>query len=1069
MAVISGATRGRSSPGDPEQPVSVVSGSRDVPVPRAFDRFLLWAQRRAIPYAISGFPRCFATHGLRILLLIDDGTCMGGVIVGVDIGSVTVKVVVLDGERRIHATRYVRSRGRPRAVLLDTLRELEAAGQLTDVLAVGLSGSGGGPVAAMLGGHHVNELVAQARAIELLHPEARTVIEIGGQDSKLLALRVDETTGCLVLRDFAMNALCAAGTGAFLDQQADRLGIRIENEWAALALQSQNPARIAGRCTVFAKSDMIHLQQRGIPMPDILMGVCLALARNFKTVIGKGRSFAPPLVFQGGVASNAAVVRAFEMVLGLPAGAIVVPQHHTFMPALGTAFAALDEYRAGTARQFLGIDALAEAVRDDLQARRTLPVLERPTGSRPAQPNAIRARDGAPLPVWVGVDIGSISTKVVLVDEQDRLVARWYALTAGRPLEAVREGLRTIGAEVGDAVVVRGAGTTGSGRHLVGDFIGADAVRNEITAQTRAAVAIDADVDTIIEIGGQDSKFMRVDHGAVVDFAMNNACAAGTGSFLQEQADRLRIEIADEFADRAFASRCPAALGERCTVFMESDLVHHQQQGADVADLTAGLAYSIAENYLNRVVNGRSLGRRVFFQGAVASNTAVVAAFAARTRRTITVPRDNDVTGALGAAILARETMAARARRQGSAPTRFRGFDLADRTYAAEVFECKACPNLCEVNRVTIGGDAPIFYGARCDRFEEAGRARKWQQIRDPFAERDRLLCGDWTPPDARTGTRRVAMSRSLLYYDMFPFWRAFFETLGLEIVLSNPTNPRILQRARDEAGIEACLPVKLAFGHHAEVLGLPVDYVFAPGVMTRESVAPGQPHRFVCPMVAAAPQLLRAICGVPDDPPRLLTPTLHLEDRAVARRQLRRLARDVDASARAADRAAEAAFTAQREFRARLVRHGRDLLASLDGGAPAAVVVGRPYNVNDLGANLDLPLKLRKIGIMPVPLDLLPLDDVPMPTSHADMFWRAGQDILRAAALLHGDPRLHAIYLTNFSCGPDSFLLSFFREEMAGRPFLELEVDEHTADAGLITRCEAFFDSLGVQREDFA
>src|SRR5688572_25422599 len=301
-----------------------------------------------------------------------------GVVLGVDIGSVTVKVVILDEQQNIHAMRYVRSRGRPRLVLLETLRELRDAGELTDVLAVGLSGSGGGPVADMLGGHHVNELVAQARAIELLHPEARTVIEIGGQDSKLLSLRLDEATGRLVLQDFAMNALCAAGTGAFLDQQADRLGIHIEKEWEALALQSTSPARIAGRCTVFAKSDMIHLQQRGVPMADILMGVCLALARNFKTVIGKGRSFAPPIVFQGGVASNAAVKRAFEMVLGLPAGAIVIPEHHTFMPALGTAFAALDEYHEGTSLQFRGIEALDAAVREDLKTRRVLPVLQRP-------------------------------------------------------------------------------------------------------------------------------------------------------------------------------------------------------------------------------------------------------------------------------------------------------------------------------------------------------------------------------------------------------------------------------------------------------------------------------------------------------------------------------------------------------------------------------------------------------------------------------------------------------------------------------------------------------------------
>jgi predicted nucleotide-binding protein (sugar kinase/HSP70/actin superfamily) len=221
--------------------------------------------------------------------------------------------------------------------------------------------------------------------------------------------------------------------------------------------------------------------------------------------------------------------------------------------------------------------------------------------------------------------------------------------------------------------------------------------------------------------------------------------------------------------------------------------------------------------------------------------------------------------------------------------------------------------------------------------------------------------------------------------------------------------------------------------------------------------------------MVAAVPQLLRANRPAPAAGPRFLTPTLRLDDVPAARRQLRRLAAEFGSSTRDADRAVQAAFTAQDDFRVRLARYGRELLASLDGTAPAAAVVGRPYNVNDLGANLDLPLKLRKIGVIPIPVDLLPLDDVALPASHADMFWRSGQDILRAGTLLRDDPRLHAIYITNFNCGPDSFLLSFFRERMGNKPFLELELDEHTADAGLITRCEAFFDSLGVHLEELA
>ncbi|MFQ5653331.1 MAG: acyl-CoA dehydratase activase, partial [Planctomycetota bacterium] len=317
-------------------------------------------------------------------------------------------------------------------------------------------------------------------------------------------------------------------------------------------------------------------------------------------------------------------------------------------------------------------------------------------------------------------------------------------------------------------------------------------IRTEITAQARAAVAIDPTVDTIFEIGGQDSKLIRIDHGAVVDFAMNNACAAGTGSFLEEQADRLHIDIRDDFSGLALSSRAPTCLGERCTVFMESDLVHHQQQGAQLPDLTAGLAYSIAQNFLNRVVNGRALGRNIFFQGGVASNGSVVAAFRRLTGRAVTVPPHHDVTGAIGAAILAMENSTRDAPpAPGDAhsapaplpPTRFHGFDLSDRTYATTTFECRACPNLCEVNKVAIAGDRPLFSGARCDRFDEAQRRRtRLGDIPDLFAERNAMLLGDYAPPSPeRNGKTRLALPRALTFHELFPFWRAFCDTLGID------------------------------------------------------------------------------------------------------------------------------------------------------------------------------------------------------------------------------------------------------------------------------------------------
>jgi predicted CoA-substrate-specific enzyme activase len=984
---------------------------------------------------------------------------MDRVWLGIDVGSTTVKVAALDAAGDLLTHVYQRANGRPRPTLLGAVDDVLSRLGGPAVAAVGLTGSGGGPIASLLGVRHLNELIAQTFAVGRFHPEARTVIEMGGQDSKLLSLDRDPGTGRVQLVDFSMNALCAAGTGSFLDQQAERLGIAIDREFAELALTSASPARIAGRCTVFAKSDMIHLQQQGTPLPDILAGLCLALARNFKAVIGKGKAFTPPVLFQGGVAYNGAVVRAFEDVLRLDRGAILVPEHHCIMAALGAGYSAIEEAPDGDAA-FGGFGPLEEAVRAGVEDSASLPPLRpRPPRFVPLLP----ARSTAGLPVYLGIDVGSISTCLVLVGEGGELVARRYVMTAGRPLEAVRGALFDLGLEVGGRVEVRGVGTTGSGRYLTGDFVGADVVRNEITAQARAAVSFDPDVETVIEIGGQDSKYIRLNGGAVVDFTMNHACAAGTGSFLEEQADRLRISIEEEFSRLALSAPCPVSLGERCTVFMESDLLHHQQQGKSLENLTGGLAYSIAQNYLNRVVDGRAIGERVLFQGGVAWNDAVVAAFEALLDRPVTVPPNHDVSGAIGAALLAQEELARRRRSDRTEPTRFRGFDLRERTHVAESFECRACPNLCEVSRVTISGEPPIFYGARCDRFEEAGRGRTRHtaELPDLFAERRALLMGDYREPNGRNGRRRVGIPAYMVFHDLFPYWRAFFEELDLEIVISESTNARLTRMSQELAVAETCFPVKLAYGHTKDVLDKDIDFLFLPSLTDREDPLPGQQYNVYCPYVPAVPQMLGAHLAPEAVGVTPLKVTLALGSVPVERTELQTLATRLGVPRKRIVAAAKLGRQAQTEFCEAVRRRGREVLASLPEGQQAVVLVGRPYNIHDAGSCMDLALKFRRLGVLPIPMDYLPLHDVDITDYYNHMFWRCGQDLLAAAKLIAADPRLLAVYVTNFNCGPDSFLTGFFRRIMGRKPFLQLEIDDHTADAGLITRCEAFLESV--------
>jgi len=565
---------------------------------------------------------------------------------GIDVGSLTIKVVLLD-EEEVCAWKYLPSQGVPLLVVLSTLDGLFHDFSPEQIQHVSVTGSGGRYIGELLSARYVNELVAQTRAVERFCPEARSVIEIGGQDSKFLVL--EKRDGRLVLVDFALNTQCAAGTGSFLEQQATRLGTTIE-EFSELATQAEDAPYIAGRCAVFAKSDIVHLQQVGTPFPEILKGLCLALARNFCSDIARGKPFCHPILFQGGVSKNQGMVSAFETVLGLEQGELIIPEHQVLMPAIGAALSVKEQdgarfnWEAARERLLKAASQVAEVARhtDRLEARKVSPVQD-------------------PLPVlngrtpgFLGIDVGSISTKAVAIDTEGRLLAKVYRWTRADPLGATNECLRVLHEQVGKRLDVRGVGVTGSGRDLVGWYVGADVVKNEITTQYRAATAINPEVDTVFEIGGQDSKYIRVEDGIVVDFALNKACAAGTGSFLEEQAGRLGITVG-ELVEAAFSSPRPVQLGERCTVFMESDLIHHQQRGAAKADLAAGLAYSIAINYLNRVVGDKPIGKRILFQGGVAGNHAVTSAFENILGKSVTVPPHFEVTGALGVALIAQE------------------------------------------------------------------------------------------------------------------------------------------------------------------------------------------------------------------------------------------------------------------------------------------------------------------------------------------------------------------------------------------------------------------------------
>lgn len=966
---------------------------------------------------------------------------------GMDIGSVSINTVVLDPAGEVLYEDYRRTHGEPWRTALQILRELRERFDPDAFRLAAFTGIGGKGVAQAVGGVFINEVIAQARGTFTFLPHARTVIDMGGEDAKLILLDRDPQ-GHLVIVDFAMNTLCAAGTGSFLDQQAHRLGYSIE-EFSQLALKSTTPPRVAGRCSVFAKTDMIHLQQGATPDYEIIAGLCLAMARNLKSNLAKGKTIHRPVAFQGGVAHNLGVRQAFRTVFDLAADELIIPPHFCSLGAIG----AIQVARENPPRDFhLNIQALEEHLAQAQGEERHHPPLQPPVPLTPDHYRVMALGPDERAEGYLGIDVGSISTNVVVIDPQMRVLAREYLMTAGRPLEAVTEGLRRIGAKFGDRLTILGAATTGSGRYLTADFVGADLVRNEITAQATAAAAINPEVDTIFEIGGQDSKFIALENGAIVDFMMNKVCAAGTGSFLEEQAEKLGIAIKEEFGNLALQSKKPVPLGERCTVFMESDLVHHQQQGAAKEDLVAGLAYSIVFNYLNKVKEDRRVGNTIFYQGATAANRGIVAAFEAVLGKKITVPPHHDVTGAIGAAILAM-------RERTWEKSTFKGFDLVNREYTISSFECQSCPNACEIRQVKIRGEKPLFYGGRCEKYE-VRRDQQLADLPDLFLEREDWLYGP--EPDGRGRRGVIGLPQAMYFQELMPFFRTFFESLGYGLVYSQKTNKAVIHKGVECMAAETCYPVKVAHGHILDLLDKGVKTIFLPSIIDLPHSNPEIGQGVVCPLAQTLSYTVPATIDFQAYGAKLLTPVLYFgRGPRLLRRSLQTLGRELGVSVFAVNRALRAAEAAQKAFYAKLKARGQEILANLQPQERAMVIVSRPYNGFDCGMNLNLPRKLRQLGILAIPMDFLPLDDTKALAEIKPMYWRFGQKILSAADLIRQDPRLYAIYVTNFSCGPDSFIQHFFKDMMRGKPFLEIEIDEHSADVGAITRLEAFLDSL--------
>ena len=716
---------------------------------------------------------------------------------GMDIGTSTVKLVLLKNQE-IEKQWMAVHHGTPFVCLKKGLSALELDADTPFSLCVT-----GSNTEALLEQDSaipsLGDIPAIVEGVRWIIPQVGSVIEIGSQGARFIT---DLQSRAL---QFSVNEHCAGGTGSFFEDQMSRVGCKLE-DYSSLVEQAQSVPRLSGRCAVFAKTDIIHRQQEGVSTPDILLGLCYAMIRNYKVTIVRRLPICKPVVFCGGVTCNAGVIRAIRDVFGLSEEELIVPEFARYEAALGAALKASGSF---TLRQLN--DSLDRTLTTHHMVG-TLPKLELRPGTSLAEPNATKIipESGCAL----GIDIGSTSTDLVLVGADGELVDFQYLRTAGDPEGAVRKGLASIRQRFGD-IRFTAVGVTGSGRERVGKRIGADAVRDEITAQAKGAAHWVPEVDTVFEIGGQDSKYISIQNGEVVDFQMNKICAAGTGSFVEEQAARMGIPLA-EFGPLALSSEHPASLGERCTVFIETAIASASAEGISRADIAAGLCHSIVQNYLHKVVGSKPVGQHIVLQGGVDYNPGIVAAFQSAYGDRIQVSPVFSISGAYGAALLAHEAV-------GDAPSRFVGFD-------------------------SPAQDA------------EDSRSAEIQKNIDFYKQADKLLLEGYTGKrDPRKKT--VGVPFALMIHKFFPMANAFFTSLGFNVVLTDPTSEETIRLAQQTAQGETCYPVKLIYGHMQQLIDQKVDYIFLPTIHTMKHEKSRVKHNYGCVyMQTAAASIAKAL-----------------------------------------------------------------------------------------------------------------------------------------------------------------------------------------------------------------
>ncbi|MDX9719553.1 MAG: acyl-CoA dehydratase activase-related protein [Myxococcota bacterium] len=978
---------------------------------------------------------------------------------GIDMGAETVKVVelLLSGSTLKRARqRSVEHHKQPDVALLQLLSELDwKAVQGAAVC---------GRFSRLLKLPRVPTKQAQVRAFHhLFGSEPGAVVSIGSHGFSVLQMGPGE------VEQYRENARCSQGTGNFLRQLVERFDLDLAAA-DALCDEVLEPAPLSGRCPVILKTDMTHLANKGESRARILAGLYDAVCENVQVLV-KPAVLPKRVALVGGVSRAARIRRNFEGYLR-PHGIELLDcgEDALFFEALGCALSAmeLEPLSPQPLEALLQPPAATELDRFPALAA-SLSRVKR----QAKQP----FRSDSTAPVLLGFDIGSTGSKVVALDlALSEPVWESYINTNGNPVLAAQTLMQHYVEQLFPRQPLAAVAVTGSGREIVGSLLSVcygsehSYVLNEIAAHAEGALHFDPRVDTIFEIGGQDAKYIRLSEGRVVDAAMNEACSAGTGSFVEEQGRKFSgIRNVVHLGEEALCAKGGVSLGQHCSVFMAEIIDEAVASGEDTRAIIAGIYDSVIQNYLNRVKGARSIGQVIFCQGMPFSADALAAAVARQTQCEVIIPPNPGTVGALGIALLARKD----ARIQLDAqlqPERFLSAEVVskDSFVCRSTVGCGGTGNRCRIDRLgtRVEGVASRFtWGGACSLWDRGTGKQKLPDLApDPFREREALIDALIAAMPARQAAR-IAVSDEFQLKSLFPFFATFLYELGFDLDVYRGSSQKALKQGIEKSNVPFCAPMQHYHGVVGKMAEAQPEFLFLPMIRSLPRME-DEPHSVLCPVVQAGPDIVRLDLKH-ELKSRILSPVINTGvgqlESAEFIESCQKLANELGVFTVRWVKAYQVALQAQLRFDRQCLDLGSEALdfCAREGIIPV-LVLGRIYTTYNTVLNSNVPAILREQGAMAIPVDCYPIaSDTPV---FHDMFWGYGQRNLRAAHQIRRTPGLYSIWCSNYSCGPDSFALHFYAYQMEGKPFAVIETDGHSGDAGTKTRVEAF---LHCVRED--